>query len=256
MKEGSKAEMARKMVPALILAGGLGTRLSSLFRNYPKALAPIAGKPFLEYLLLYLKKHGFFDIVLCVGYKADLIQRYCQDGKQWGMSIRYSREQMPLGTAGPLKVAGPLIPATDFLVLNGDSFFNIDLNTLVRYHKSRKALATIALAKVNNAQRYGTVEVDSRGKIVKFIEKEQTEKAGLINGGIYVFHRKVLDLIPEGRAVSLEYEIFPKLVGKAFYGLPFEAYFVDIGVPEDYLELQADPSRLLAAVTERREEPC
>jgi len=249
MKEIIKSGIGRKMPPALILAGGFGTRLRSLCGDYPKVLAPIAGKPFLEYLLLYLKKHGFFSVVLCVGYKADLIQQYFRDGNQWGISIRYSQEQIPLGTAGPLKLASPLIEDKDFLVLNGDSFFNIDLNFLINYHKNNKALATIALVEVNDVQRYGAVEIDSLGKIVRFAEKEEIKGPGLINGGIYIFHRKVLDLIPEGREVSLEYEIFPRLVGKAFYGLPFEAYFVDIGVPEDYLALQTNPNQLLAAVS-------
>jgi D-glycero-alpha-D-manno-heptose 1-phosphate guanylyltransferase len=248
MKEIVKSGIGRKMLPVLILAGGFGTRLRPLCGDYPKVLAPIADKPFLEYLLLYLKKHGFFNVVLCVGYKADLIQQYFRDGKQWGISIRYSQEEIPLGTAGPLKLASSLIKDKDFLVLNGDSFFNIDLDFLVDYHKNNKALATIALVKVNDVQRYGAVEIDSRGNIVRFAEKEEIKGPGLVNGGIYVFHHKVLDLIPEGRAVSLEYEILPRLVGKAFYGLPFEAYFVDVGVPEDYLALQTNPNPLLAAV--------
>lgn len=232
----------------LILAGGLGTRLSPLLKGCPKPMAPIANRPFLEYLLLYLKKYKIEEITLCIAYQGKTIQNYFGQGKQWGLNIRYLYEQELRGTAGALKAAQKLIKEENFLVMNGDSFFAIDLNILIRYHKIKRALATIALAKVENTARYGAVEIDETGKIKRFLEKEQGEQAGLINGGVYVFQRKMLDLIPEGQPVSLEHEVFPKLIGKDFYGLPFESYFIDIGVPEDYLKLQAEPSRLLAAV--------
>lgn len=236
------------MMRCLILAGGLGTRLRSLLKDWPKPMAFVAGRPFLEYLLLYLKKYEITEIILSIAYQGDCIRNYFGHGEQWGLNIHYSYEHELRGTAGALKVARSLIREDDFLVMNGDSFFDIDLSALIRYHQTKGALATIALAIAKDITRYGNVEIDDTGKIVRFSEKRQEKRAGFINAGIYVLRRELLDLIPEGRAVSLEQEIFPRLVGKNFYGLPFQGYFVDIGVPEDYLRLQADPSRLLEAV--------
>jgi len=233
---------------AIILAGGLGKRLRPLLGNQPKVLARVLDKPFLEYLLLQLKRYSVNNVILAVGYCGEMIEACFGSGSDLGLHLCYSYEPEPLGTGGALKLAQNLIHSEYFLVMNGDSFFDINLKVLIRYHQKKKALATIGLAKVDDTQRYGAVELDHEGRIVRFLEKTKGGQAGLINGGIYVFQREVLELIPEGRPVSLEHEIFPKLIGKGFYGLPFQAYFVDIGVPEDYLRLQADPSRLLAAV--------
>jgi len=138
------------------------------------------------------------------------------------------------------------------LVMNGDSFFDVDLEELARYHRRRRSLATLALAEVEVPGRYGTVEIDERDRIVRFAEKAQATASGLINGGVYVFQREVIDLIPEGRPVSLEREVFPGLIGRALYGVRCPGYFVDIGVPEAYSALNADPSRLVAAVCPER----
>lgn len=212
-------------------------------------MAPVGERPFLEYLLLQLKKHSFRNITLCIGYGGDLIQKHFGQGHPWGLKLQYSQEQELRGTAGALKLADKLVQGEVFLVMNGDSFFDIDLNILIREHQSRKALVTIALAEVENTQRYGTVEIDEKGNIMRFLEKRRGRYAGLINGGVYVFDREVLRLIPERRTVSLEYEVFPRVIGNAFRGLPFQAYFAHIGIPKDYLRLQADPAKLLAAVS-------
>lgn len=235
-------------IQAFILAGGLGTRLGSLLSDQPKPMAPVAGRPFLEYLLLYLKKYQVTDVVICSSYRHQVIKEYVGNGARWGLQVCYSREGQPMGTGGALRLAETLLQTDEFLVMNGDSFFGIDLELLIGYHQKKEALGTLALAQVDNTERYGTVEVDHDGRIVRFLEKTKGVGAGLVNGGIYVFRRDVLKLIPDGRPISLEHEIFPKLIGKGFYGLPFDGYFIDIGVPEDYLKLQADPSRLLAAV--------
>ena len=241
--------MVGQHMEAVVLAGGLGLRLRSLLGNVPKALAPVAERPFLEYLILQLKKYEFTEIILCVGYKAEKIQEYFGKGDRLGVRIKYSCEwENLLGTGGALRLAQPLISGDVFLVLNGDSFFNINLKTLVAYHQEKKAIATMALAVVKDKKRFGTVDVNWKGEIVRFVEKGEAGASGLVNGGIYVFRREVLNLIPEGRQVSLEHEVFPNLIGKGFYGVPFRAFFVDIGVPEDYLRLQADPSLLLMAV--------
>lgn len=238
---------------ALILAGGAGTRLRPVLADLNKPMAPIRGKPFLEYLLLQLKKHGVDDVTLCVGYKAQLIQSYVGDGERWGLRVSYSYETAFLGTGGALKRAEELILADSFFVMNGDSLFDVDLRALMRYHREMRALATLALARVADTQRYGTVALDESGQVASFVEKGNGHAEGLINAGVYVFARQTLDVIPSGRAVSLEREVLPNLIERGLYGLPSNGYFVDIGVPSDYLGLRANPAHLLAAVEWRVE---
>lgn len=211
-------------------------------------MAPVAGKPFLEYLLLQLKKYEICEVVLCVGYKANLIQSYFGTGESWGIRISYSYETDFRGTAGALKIAENLVHEEDFFVMNGDSLFDIELRALLHYHRVMRAAATLALAHVDNIQRYGTVGVNEAGRIVSFTEKRGDDVKGLINGGVYVFAREVLDLIPAGQPVSLEKDIFSMLLERDIYGLPMKGYFVDIGVPDDYLRLQSSPKHLLTAV--------
>jgi NDP-sugar pyrophosphorylase family protein len=235
------------VMDTLILAGGLGTRMRSVLHGRPKSMATIAARPFIEYLLLQLQKQGVTDVILCLGYQGELIGDYCRHNAPPGLRLRYSYEAMPLGTGGTLKLAEPLIQTAEFLVLNGDSFFDIDLQAFMRCHQRWNARASMALAEVEDRQRYGAVEINQQGEISGFLEKAQAGR-GLINGGIYVLGAEVLALIPPGGAVSLEREIFPQLIGRGFYGVPFQSYFADIGVPEAYLTLQANPGRLLAAV--------
>jgi NDP-sugar pyrophosphorylase family protein len=230
---------------ALILAGGAGTRLrSALGDNLNKPMAPIADKPFLEYLVMRLRQQGVDDIILCVGYKADLIQSYFGQGKRWGVRLRYSRETEPLGTGGAVKLAEDLLVGDDFVVLNGDSYFDADLLELTCFHYEVGATATLALAQVDNAQRFGAVRLDDEHRIVGFTEKGNEAHAGLINGGVYVLTRAVLDVIPRGQPCSLERQVFPALIARKLYGRPFPGFFIDIGVPADYHRLQADPSPL------------
>lgn len=237
---------------ALILAGGAGTRLRSVLAGLNKPMAPLAGRPFLEYLLIQLKKHEIDEVTLCVGYKADLIQAYFGRGDGWGMQVSYSYETALRGTAGALKLAEGLVRDEDFFVMNGDSLFDIDLHALMHYHRDMKALATLALAYVDDVQRYGAVGLNESGRIVSFTEKREGNTGGLINGGVYVFAREILDFIPGGQPVSLEQDILPKIIGRDLYGLPLPGYFVDIGVPADYLSLRSTPTQLLAAVDQRR----
>lgn len=238
-------------VLALILAGGLGVRLRTAYSDGPKSLAPITGRPFLDHLLNWLQFSGFTDVVLCVGYKAEQIRDRYQSGCSCGLRISYSQESEPLGTAGAIKNAEGLVHSDTFLVLNGDSFADVCLRRLVRFHRQRKALATLTLAPKPKGSRYGSVRVNARGEVLGFVEKcaagARDSKRGRtwINGGVYAFQKELLSMIPRGRTVSLETEIFPRLVGHKFYGFPAEGYFVDIGVPADYRRAQQDfPERL------------
>src|SRR5262245_34361665 len=233
---------------AVVLAGGLGSRLRSVISDRTKPMGQLAARPFLNYVLLWLKKSGIKEIVFCIGHKGEVIRRWFGEGRAWGVMVRYSQEPELRGTAGALKLAERFLHAGEFVVANGDTFFDVDLRALLDYQKSLQAIASMALHRVRDPERYGAVEIDEFGKIVRFREKTNRHEAEFINGGIYVFNREVLSLIPEDRAVSLEQEIFPALIGKAFYGRPFEGFFVDIGVPADYLRLRADPGPLLAAI--------
>jgi NDP-sugar pyrophosphorylase family protein len=239
---------------ALILVGGEGTRLRSVLgENLNKPMAPIAKKPFLEYLVMRLHKQGIDDIILCVGYKAELIESYFGHGDQWGVHLTYSREAELLGTGGAVKLAENLLRGDEFIMLNGDSFFDIDLAGLARFHHEVRADATLALAQVGNAQRYGAVRLDNEGRIIGFTEKDDEVRPSLINGGIYMLARDVLRLIPPGRFCSLEREVFPLLMARNLFGRPYQGFFIDIGVPADYERLQMDPAPLFAASGDGRQ---
>lgn len=231
-------------IPVLILAGGLGTRLRSAFASGPKSMAPIGGRPFLEFLLRQIRDAGFRHVLLCVGYGRDQIEQWLSDGRKWGLHVRYSVEDEPRGTAGAVKLASGLIHSETFLLLNGDSFFAVDLNKLVQAHLESGALVTMALAKVQNPGRYGTVDLTSSGEISRFCEKKEkavdTRRWHLVNGGVYAFRKSVLDIVPESGVVSLEREIFPQLLAKGIKGFISDGYFIDIGIPDDFRRAQTE----------------
>jgi NDP-sugar pyrophosphorylase family protein len=232
-------------VKALVLAGGFGTRLAGVVRDLPKPLAPVAGRPFLHHLLLWLAHHGIRDVVLSTGHLAEKVVASVGDGRALGLSVEYSHESSPAGTGGAVKLAAPLLDTEDFLVMNGDSFVDVDIGALVEAHRERSALCTMVLAKVADISRYGRVEVDVAGRVTRFEEKGAASGSGLINAGVYVLRRDVLDRIERrDEPVSLEREVFPALIGDAFYGHAVDAFFVDIGVPEDYRALCESPEPL------------
>jgi NDP-sugar pyrophosphorylase family protein len=231
--QGSSSKLTEiSRVPALILAGGLGTRLRPVFDSGPKSMAPVGGRPFLEYLLLQISRAGFSNVLLCVGYGQTQVEEWVGDGKKWGMNVRYSREPR-------------LIDDEFFLVLNGDSFLAVDLCELVREHLRHAAWGTIALAKVRDAARYGTVTLRPNGEIEAFLEKSTVgvcDPSGwyLVNGGVYVFNRLLLSIVPHMTAVSLEREVFPPLLKKGLKGLVTDGYFIDIGLPDDFKRAQTE----------------
>lgn len=231
---------------AIILAGGLGTRLRPVFDGGPKSLAPVGGRFILEYLLLWLRSAGIKDLILCVGYEKDQIQNWLVDGAAWGLRVTYSVEETLLGTAGAIKHAEKLIFMPYCLVVNGDSFLDVTLADMYRFHRRHKALATLALARVSDSGRYGTVQLDRSGQVIAFQEKKQNlasqdnSAPKLINGGVYLLEKQFVEHIPPGKVVSLETQIFPSLVGKNLYGFVTDGYFIDIGVPADYERAQTE----------------
>ncbi|HHT9158372.1 MAG TPA: nucleotidyltransferase family protein [Candidatus Brocadiaceae bacterium] len=222
----------------IILAGGMGKRLREVIKAVPKPMAPVGGRPFLEFLILQLLKYSIKDIVLSIGYKAESVRSYFGNGKRWGADIIYSEENEPLGTGGAIRKASELIKDDEFIAMNGDSFLDMDFNRLISCHREKEAFATIGLAYVDNTGRYGRVETGEKGEITGFTEKG-FNGPGYINGGVYLFSRKVMHNVPEGN-VSLEEDVFPLLLGHGLYGMEVKGFFKDIGIPEDYRSLCND----------------
>jgi len=235
---------------ALVLVGGFGTRLRPLSCTRPKHLFPIGNKPQLDWTIERLAKSGIEEVILAINYMADAYIQYYRKPKQ-KPKISFSRDiplsnkraqfQRPLGTGGPIKKAEKLIERKEpFLVLNGDILTNLDYAQLIRRHRNnKKAIATIALYRVNDPSRYGVAELAKNNRILRFIEKPTREKApsNLINAGIYVLEPEIFDYIPSGRPVSIERDVFPKLAREEkLYGYSFKGLWIDIGEPEDYLK--------------------
>lgn len=219
---------------AVLLIGGLGTRLRSAVPTAPKALAPVGGRPFLELIVQQLVRQGIRELVMCTGYLAEQIEEHFGDGRAFGVSIEYSFEPSPLGTAGALKLAEKYLACeSDFLVLNGDSFFDCDFAELIAYHRRQASEVTFAVALVSDASRYGTIRLANDGRILAFLEKAGQSAPGLINAGVYVMRADVLGRIAEGPS-SLEKDIFPGLLKQGMYGVVRDGLFIDIGTPSDY----------------------
>lgn len=224
---------------ALILAGGLGTRLRKAVNDRPKPMALVNGKPFLEYQIEYLRKNNIDDIILSVGYMSETIEEYFSSGKNFGISIRYVREKDFLGTGGAIKNAIQVLN-DEFFALNGDSLFLVDLNSMIKFHKDNQADLTISLAKVNDNSKYGNIHVDNKFQITKFVEKGNSSEK-LINGGIYYFKKDICDWKNFPENFSLEKEFFPQVVTKnRIFGYLSDSYFIDIGTVEDYKRFESE----------------
>lgn len=228
---------------AVILAGGEATRLRPLTCNTLKIMVPVLNRPFLEHLLDYLKKHEISDIILAVGKSPEQIQGYFGDGNKLGVTIAYSIENFPLGTAGAVKNAEKFLNDS-FIVFNGDVFTDINLSAMMRLHRKNKATATLALTPVDNPTIYGVVETDSQGRVKRFTEKPSWDKVttNMINAGIYILEPDILSYIVPNSFSMFERDIFPLLLekGQAVYSYPSHDYWIDIGTPDKYLKLQRD----------------
>jgi mannose-1-phosphate guanylyltransferase len=228
-------------VQALVLAGGEGTRLRPLTLTTPKPVMPLAGRPFLSFMLAWVRAHGVEEVILSCGFMSDAVRRVLGDIYD-GMRLRYVVEEEPLGTAGPVRLAyDEGLLEERVLVLNGDVLTDIDLTAELAQHERTEALATLALHPVDDTSSYGVVPTAADGAVEAFIEKGGGDApTNRINAGAYVIERSVAESIPAGRAVSFEREVFPSMVGDGLYGYEAAGYWIDIGTPERYLEATWD----------------
>lgn len=223
---------------AIVLAGGFGTRLQTVVSVVPKSMALINGRPFLEYLLDYLIIQGVSRVVLSVGYKREIITSHFKDSYR-SLPIEYAIEEEPLGTGGGIRLALWKIRGERALILNGDSMFRTDLGALETAHLQKKADVTLALRKLPNTGRYGRVTINRQKRITGFEEKNEGAGPGLINAGIYIMEKLYL-MEPHFRGkFSIEKDCFERFYGTSrMFGFPARGYFLDIGIPMDYLKAQ------------------
>ncbi|MGD0335705.1 MAG: nucleotidyltransferase family protein [Candidatus Omnitrophota bacterium] len=225
-----------KNLDVVILCGGKGKRLQAFIKDRPKPMAEINGRPFLDILFDYVSGYGAKRIILCAGYMADVIRSYYRN-KNLTFELVISEEKVPLGTGGAIRDSQGLVKTSSLLVMNGDCFCPINLNNFVGFHEHNKALLSIAVTETDNPADYGSILLDKDNKIIRFGEKDNSAKS-LINTGMYLFKKDVLSLIPNKTPCSLEYDFFPNLVGKDFYGFIIQEPFIDIGTPERFKQAQ------------------
>jgi len=236
---------------AVILVGGEATRLRPLTLNLPKAMVPVLNTPFLEHVVYHLTSHGVSDIILAQSLHSQSIQDYFKDGDEFGVGLHYSVEDMPLGTAGAIKNTEDYLDGV-FLVLNGDIFTDLDITAMLAFHREKKAKATIALTPVADPTSYGLVETGADGTVTRFLEKPSPDQVttNMINAGTYILEPDILKYIPPQTNFSFEHGLFPRLLalGEPVYAYVSPAYWIDIGTPEKYLQLNRD---LLRGVSPR-----
>ena len=222
---------------AVILVGGEGTRLRPLTSTVPKPVVPLVDRPFIAFMLEWLRGHGIDDVIMSCGFLATSVRNVLGDGSGYGIKLRFVEEPDPRGTAGALKYAERLLDER-FLMLNGDVLTDIDLTGQIAQHERTGAKATLALAPVADPSAYGLVRLNEDRSVKDFIEKPSPDRidTNLISAGAYVLQREILQLVPPDRNVSIEREVWPLLIGAGLYGFPADAYWLDIGTPERYLQ--------------------
>lgn len=217
---------------AFVLCGGLGTRLRSVVSDRPKSMALIGDVPFLQLLLQGLKAQGVEEVILGTGYRAEQIEDFFGSGEALGLRILYSQEETPLGTGGALRLAEEQL-SDPVLVMNGDSYVEWSLAAMSNLFREHQADIVMVLQEVPEVSRYGSVTIAADGRVSEFVEKGSRTGAGLINAGIYLLRKEIVSALAVGSAISLERDVFPKFLGKKFYGLVLRGTFIDIGVPAD-----------------------
>ncbi|MCX6378603.1 MAG: NDP-sugar synthase [Armatimonadetes bacterium] len=229
---------------AMILAAGVGSRLDPLTRSVPKPLVPIVNRPVMEYLVELLKKHGFDEIMVNLYYLGEHIESYFGDGSKWGVKIYWQREDQLWGDAGSVKRAEDFFKDETFLVIGGDDLTDMDLTKLVRTHKEKNALSTIALSLVDDPSEYGIVLMNEDSRITRFLEKPKGEVifSNTANTGVYVFEPQIFDMIPRGTFYLFGKQVFPMLLEqrKALYGHLTAAYWKDVGNLKVYQQTHTD----------------
>ncbi len=234
----------------IIIAGGFGTRLYPLTYSRPKHLLPVANRPFLEYQVSLLRKAGVDEIVFATNYLADMIENHFGDGSNFGVKMTFALESQPLGTAGAIKNAAALLPDSTVIVLNGDILTDFDINIISSFHVQKKALATIALRPIERPHAFGALKLDENNRVLSWYEPTEAEKKAaaanpspktgefdFINAGIYILEPDVISNIAENRPVSIEREVYPKLIAETdkVYGFSPDGFWLDIGNPDQYL---------------------
>lgn len=223
-------------VDVVVLCGGRGTRISPVIGDKPKILADINGRPFLEILIGQLVFHGFKNIILSVGYLKDQIKDYAEKSgleKAKHCKIYFSDEESPLGTGGAIKNAEKLVKSENFLVINGDTFFDADFKKFHKYHLTKNALASMIATQIEDMSDCGNIELDESGKIISFGEKN-LKGSGLVSAGIYLMSKNIFNFMPVNASFSLEHDFFPKMIKNNFYGFACDGNLIDIGTPERY----------------------
>ena len=230
---------------AVLLAGGLGTRLRSVVSDRPKPMALIEGRPFMEYVIRGLARHGITDIIFAVGYKGSMVEEHFKDGTDMGIHVSYAYEEELLGTAGAIKNAGKFVTEDQFFVLNADTFYQLDYSRLTALAGEKNLDMALVLREVEDVSRYGAATLENQ-MLTGFNEKlkaadGEEKRPGTINGGVYLLKKSLLDEIPEGK-VSLENDRIPCWLseGKRLGGFVNDGYFIDIGIPEAYFQFQED----------------
>lgn len=224
---------------AIILAGGFGTRLQTIVSDLPKPMAPVNNRPFLDYQFAYLKHYGIKQVIVSTGHLSEKIRTHY--GNEYkGLKIGYSHEETPLGTGGGIRMALEKCAHETVLVLNGDSFFDVDIQKFYDIHLSQHSDISVALRRVSDAVRYGTIETGESNRIISFKEKAVTAAEALINGGVYILNKKLfLAHTPGLINFSIEKDFFvTQLNNLMIKGFEFSGYFIDIGIPEDYKKAQ------------------
>jgi mannose-1-phosphate guanylyltransferase len=231
-------------VQAIVLVGGEGTRLRPLTLTVPKPALTLVDRPFLAYMIEWLAGHGVTEVVLACGFLPDVLREaLAGEEERAGVAIEFVVEPERRGTAGAIRFAADELGdrlEERFLALNGDVLTDLDLSALLRAHADRGAKATLGLHPVDDSSAYGLVSRDGAGAVVEFLEKTGEAAPGEVNAGMYVLERSVLDLIPPGEEVSIERDVFPRLVGDGLHGIRLDGYWMDIGTPERYLQASWD----------------
>ena len=234
---GGGGTLAPFPLTVAILAGGLGTRLRPVVSDRPKVIADVGGRPFLEWSMDALDRHGFRDVVLCAGYQSERLSQTL-GSRQGNLQLRYSVEDQPLGTGGALRHALPLLKSDLVLVLNGDSFCEVNLRAFLEAHVVVRARASLVIARLEETGRFGRVTLRPDWTVQDFHEKSSDPEPGWINAGIYLFRRDLLAGLPDEQPISLERDLLPRWLAEGIHGFPATGKFIDIGTPESLAQAE------------------